>query len=296
MGARNWWRGGAAVVLGAWLLAGCATLRPQPGPPPAAAEQPALPGRYQLRVGPRFVFLTDFELKRDLPLLKELEGLEDQVTRTLRLPPSEQLVKVYIFADRHHYERYMDAHFKNLPARRAFFMARADERFGDELMVFAFWGPRLQEDLRHELTHALLHSVLKGVPMWLDEGLAEYFEVPPHWQGVNHRHLAALRSTQPGVPWTPDLARLERLTLVKDMTPADYREAWAWVHFLLHSTPQARSVLLAYLHDLQAAKAPGPFEPRLAAVIPSPETALRQHIAKLEASRNLGTLADPLPP
>ena len=52
-------------------------------------------------------------------------------------------------------------------------------------MVYTYWGNRIQQDLRHELTHAILHSVLKDVPLWLDEGLAEYFEVPHGWKGVN---------------------------------------------------------------------------------------------------------------
>ncbi|GIT30210.1 MAG: hypothetical protein Ct9H300mP1_22560 [Planctomycetaceae bacterium] len=42
------------------------------------------------------------------------------------------------------------------------------------------------EDLRHEFTHGVLHSSLKRVPLWLDEGLAEYFEVVgPKPGGVN---------------------------------------------------------------------------------------------------------------
>ena len=40
-------------------------------------------------------------------------------------------------------------------------------------------GDHLRTDLRHELTHALLHGVLKDVPLWLDEGLAGFFELPP---------------------------------------------------------------------------------------------------------------------
>jgi hypothetical protein len=185
----------------------------------------------------------------------------------------------------------MHAHFKNLPERRAFFMARTDERRGEELLVYTYWGDRIQEDMRHELTHALLHSVLKHVPMWLDEGLAEYFEVAGNGHGLNYRHLSALRS-QPGIPWTPNLSRLERLTLVKEMSPADYRESWAWVHLMLQSTPQARSVLLNYLQQLRQAHDPGPLEPYLTAALANPETALKQHIAQLESNtRSLGHLA-----
>jgi hypothetical protein len=262
------------------LLTGCGSLRPDVAP--AGGFSPALPSKKEIRVA-QYVFLSDVDLPRNHPLFKDLEGLQEQVAKELRLPPSNTLVYVYLFANRQQYEEYMHVHFKNLPARRAFFMARLDERRGDELMVYTYWGDRIQEDLRHELTHALLHSVLKNVPMWLDEGLAEYFEVPASWNGLNYRHLRALRS-EPGIPWTPNLSRLEKITLVKDMTPADYREAWAWVHLMLRGQPQGKQVLLNYLQQLRASKEAGPMEPQLAGVFPSPEAALKQHVAALESS------------
>jgi hypothetical protein len=299
MRAKAWLNGLWRVTIGL-LVGGCASMQPPPGPVhPAQSrgqdqELPGLPSKRQVRAG-QYLFIADFDIRRDHPLLKELEGLQEQVCRELQLPSSGQLVHVYLFGDRPRYERYMQAHFKNLPPRRAFFMARSNERradeLGDELVVYTYWGDRIQEDLRHELTHAVLHGVLKNVPMWLDEGIAEYFEVPPEWHGVNYRHLAALRS-QPGVPWTPDLARLEKLTLVKDMSPADYRESWAWVHLMLRTTPQAKSVLTSYLQQLQATKDPGPLHARLATVFASPETSLREHVAKLEnKTRSLPTVA-----
>ena len=41
-----------------------------------------------------------------------------------------------------------------------------------------------------------------------------------------------------------DLDRLERLEEVHQMSPAEYRESWAWVHLMLRSTPQANKALL----------------------------------------------------
>jgi hypothetical protein len=258
------------------LLGGCASLQQ-----PAATPLPPLPSKKQMKVA-HYLFVADVDLPRDQPLLKELEGLQEQVCKELQLPLSNTIIYVYLFADRPQYEQYMQAHFKNLPSRRAFFVARSDERRGDELMVYTYWGDRIGEDLRHELTHAHLHSVLKHVPMWLDEGLAEYFEVPPSWNGLNYRHLSAMRS-QPGVPWNPNLNRLERLTQVREMTPTDYREAWAWVHFMLRGNPQAKTILLGYLQQLRSTKDPGPLEPLLTSAFPSPEAAVKTHVTRLEA-------------
>jgi hypothetical protein len=99
---------------------------------------------------------------------------------------------------------------------------------------------------------------------------------------LNYRHLSGLRPT-PGIPWSPNLGRLEKLTLVKEMSPADYREAWAWVHYMLRGSPEAKTVLLNYVQQLRHTRDPGPFEPHLALAIRDPEEALRQHIAKLES-------------
>lgn len=283
--SKRWRCGRFSVPLGLLALAGCTSFF-QPPPPLVTADQPALPGKKQIRIG-QFIILTDADLNREHPLLKSLEGLQEQVCRELRLPPASSPVYIFLFADRQKYDQYMHACFKNLPARRAFFMARTDERRGDELVVYTYWGDRVQEDLRHELTHATLHSVLKDVPMWLDEGLAEYFEVPPEWQGINYRHLAGLR-TEPGVPWLPSLTRLEQLTQVKEMSPADYRESWAWVHLILHHSPETRAALFQYLQQLRTTKNPGSLESQLAAVVPNLDAALRDHVTKLEtATRNM---------
>jgi hypothetical protein len=239
------------------------------------------PGKYSLRVAP-YVFLSDFELKPEHPLFKELAGLRDQVYKELRLPSAETPVYVYLFEDVPSYEKYMKARYPKLPKRRAFFVAQPHAiGGGEDLLIFTSWGDRIQQDLRHELTHALLHSVIKTVPLWLDEGLAEYFELPPDRQGVNEAHLAHIRWPQ-GEGFHPDLARLERLEQVEDMKPAEYREAWAWVHLMLRGKVAARPVLLAYLQQLRQNANPPPLRPRLATVLPGPEETLGRYVRRLD--------------
>jgi hypothetical protein len=229
----------------------------------------------------QFVFLADFELKQDLPLFQELTELREQVHQELSLPSSNTVIQVYLFEDREHYERFMHAKYPDLPKRRAFFVAQPRAVGGTEdLLVYTFWGDRLRQDLRHELTHALLHSVLKDVPLWLDEGLAEYFENPPESQGVNRQHAEQLRQG-PGAPLKADLAHLEQLTEVRQMTPAEYRESWAWVHLMLRDKAEAKEVLIQYLQQLRAHPSPGLVRPRLMAVFPDPEASLQRHLAEL---------------
>lgn len=239
---------------------------------------PGAPSKHAIRVS-QFIFLSDLELKKDHEVFKDLEQLREQVYRELRLPPSNKEIFVYLFEDRASYEKFMKAKHPELPMRRAFFVAQPRRLGGiEDLNVYTYWGDRLHQDLRHELTHAILHGVLKHVPIWLDEGLAEYFEVPANLQGINPNHLDSLR--QPGTRY--DLDRLEKLQEVHEMAPAEYRESWAWVHLMLRSTPQAKQALLSYLQELRTNPKPGPLRPRLATAFLSLETAVQGHIGELD--------------
>jgi hypothetical protein len=268
-----------------FLSTGCHTLRltSVTENPPAPAKSQAAPTKYQMRLS-QYVFYSDFELDRRLPLFGELARLRDQVYKELELPAANTVVHVYLFKDQVSYERFMKVRYPKLPNRRAFFVAQPRGVRGvEDLLVYTYWGSRIQEDLRHELTHALLHSVMRDVPLWLDEGLAEYYEVPPGWKGVNYQHLDRLRRNG-GAAFGPDLERLERLDQVAQMAPAEYREAWAWVHFMLHSSPATRKVLVGYLKDLRTSATPGNLRPRLADVVASLDRTLEKHLAQLDES------------
>lgn len=271
------------VLLLIAALAGCNALRTNSAtsktslPAPATEVAPAWPVKNSLRVS-QYVFFADFDLKKDDPLFAELSELREQVVRDLQLPPTNSVIQVYLFDDRDHYERFMRVRYPDLPKRRAFFVAQPKTVGGtEELLVFTFWGDRVKQDLRHELTHALLHSGLKDVPLWLDEGLAEFFELPPENNGLNFKHLEELRRG----PFNPDMPRLEQLTQVHQMSPSEYRESWAWVHLMLRGSPAARQVLLQYLQQLRTTPNPGSLNARLLAVEPRLNEALTNHIKQL---------------
>jgi hypothetical protein len=278
------------------VLVGCETVRPDSphdaahaaaagsargaepsGPPAAQSATHAPPGKHATRRG-YYVFYHDFELDPADPLFAELEALPDQVFGELRLPPGNTVVQVFLFDTQDRYERYMRARYRDLPNRRAYMIA--EPRLGggpDELKVFTWMGDHLRTDLRHELTHALLRAVLKEVPLWLDEGLAGFFELPPDHDGVNANHLEILRRG----PFQPDLTRLERLDKVRQMEKPEYREAWAWVHLMLRGSPEAGSVLRDYLQALRTSPNPGPLLPRLKEVLADPDHELAEHLARL---------------
>jgi hypothetical protein len=287
----------ALVVAGAGLPAGCAMLgldrRPEPiarstqaadpAPPPPATT---LPGKHATRRG-CYVFYHDFDLDPNDPIFAALEALPDQVYGELKLPPTNTIIQVFLFDTQERYERYMftpkTGRYRHLPSRRAYFIT--EPRIGgggaDELKVFTWMGDHLRTDLRHELTHALLNAVLKSVPLWLDEGLAGYFELPPGYDGVNPQHLDVLQRG----PFQPDLTRLEKFDQVRQMEKPEYREAWAWVYFMLHGDPAARRVLLDYLQMLRTNSNPAPLLPRLREVLPDPDQTLAAYLQKVELPR-----------
>jgi hypothetical protein len=282
---RNPSRDGLLLLLSAvWGLCGCQMLHltTMPAVPSPARETPTdLPGKTQLRVS-QYVFHADFEIKPSLPLFQDLSRLREQVYKELQLPSSTNLVQVYLFENEQRYQHFMHSNYPELPRRRAFFVAQPHGLGGGEdLLVYTWWGENITQDLRHELTHALLHSVLKDVPLWLDEGLAEFFELPPANAGVNYKHLEHLRQAN----FHPDLARLEQLTEVQQMNPEEYREAWAWVHLMLRTGPAARQVLLAYLAELRTTSRPGPLRPRLFVALPGAEAILTRHLAEIDHGR-----------
>ena len=268
-------------------LLGCnalSILRQDPLPVKVEPEQeaaPNTPGKYSLRVAP-CIFFTDFELKRDDPIFAELASLPEQVYRELHLTPRDAVVQVYLFEDEKKYHAYMRKKDPNLPERRAYFVE--ERRYmgtQNELKVYTFWGDRVQQDLRHEVTHGLLHAVLRKVPIWLDEGLAEYFELPTRSNGLNSKHVGTLRRDL-GRGMQLNLARLESLQEVSEMRQPEYRESWAWVYMMMHGKPTVKAVFLDYIKSLRSTDVPPPLAPKLAAVLPSPEDALTRELASLD--------------
>lgn len=274
------------MVVAAAVLAGIAGCRTSGV---AGNQIIARPTKYAI-VADQFTVLTDFKLPKDDPLIAELHQVRRQVADTLRLPTDGMEVMVYIFSSELEYRQYFDAAFPGHPPRRAYFVGTSRE-----LAVYTYRGERLREDLRHEFTHGLLHAALKNVPLWLDEGLAEYFEVAGDRPGGLNSDYAQRLTAARQNGWLPDMQRLESLEQVHHMQSIDYQESWAWVHFLLHSTPENRELLLSYLGDLRNDSPPAPLSDRLRRAFPNANGGLLEHIASL-ANGELQLTHHPSPP
>ncbi len=191
-----------------------------------------------------FVCRADFSLADYQGLLGELTRLQTDLTRELGIPAAGEPIEVYLFHDQATYARYLQRYLPGVPYRRALYVkGRGPGR------VFAYRGDQFEIDLRHECTHALLHAGLPEVPLWLDEGLAVYFQLPAKQRAYDNPHLDALRrDTRRGA--VPSLEALEKASGLADMGLAEYRGSWAWVHFMLHGPTAAHDELKAYLAAL----------------------------------------------
>lgn len=218
-----------------------------------------------------FHCLAEFPLAPWAATFEELARLQLQLQRTLGLPPDAPPTDVYLLADEKNHQRCLESRYPGLPYRRALYVKHSGRG-----AVYAYCHEQLAVDLRHECTHALLHGAADTPPLWLDEGIAEYFEMPEAERPSGHPHLAALRwHLRLGVHRS--LKSLESVTDLANMGSIEYRFAWAWVHFMLHGPRAAHRSLVEYLASLRGVGKPFELSRRLHAAAPNLDECMVRH-------------------
>jgi hypothetical protein len=254
----------------------------------AARTEPHMPAPERKWVDDRtagaFRCHADFPLAPYENLLAEMAGVQDDLVRTLGIQAAREPVELYLFRDKTVYRSYLQSRYPEVPYRRALFVkGKGPGR------VYVFKSAELPVDVRHEGTHGLLHASLPMVPLWLDEGLAEFFEVPAHQRAYGNPHLAELKwNLRLGL--TPRLASLEQKRDLGEMSAVDYRYAWAWVHFMLYGPREAHEELVAYLRDIQQSSPPGQLSERLERRLPGVEKRLVSHFRNWKSSERVARL------
>lgn len=239
----------------------------------SAADAPSARWAYEVTIG-SFEIHADFEITPQSDLLDELDKLSGDVTQLLELPSPSAAIHIVIFGSSEEYRRYMTHYYPALPPRRALFIQQRGTG-----MLFAHKHPDLATDLRHETTHAILNQGTKPLPLWMDEGLAEYFEVPAAQRWSGQPHLLSIRS-QACTPKN-DLGQLEALDDVSKMTADHYRDAWAWVHFLLHRRSSTRKLLLEQLQVIRSNRGALPFSRIVTLAVPDWQSEIADHFQRL---------------
>ena len=235
-----------------------------------------LPEQHLLQSG-QLEIHSDFKLPESHRLVTELVAQRRDLANLLGVEPSDEPIHVFLFENPSDYRQYMLNQHPDFPARRALFV-----KTDTQLKIYASWHARVGEDLRHEVTHGYLHSAVNDIPLWLDEGLAEFFETGRGKQGSHSAHIHLLKTRLKQGKWSPDLRRLEALDEAEALTQLDYAESWLWVHFLLFNQ-KVRDDHLLQAHLIQLRKYGSAFRiaHALDSEINSVESALIDHLISL---------------
>ncbi len=118
--------------------------------------------------------LTDAGAERARHVAERLERLHEQATRTLPALATDSVRPrtVLVFAREASFDAYLPVYDGKPEEDSGFFQPGR----GRDWLVFAD-APDAELDrvALHEYTHALLRAVVPNPPLWLDEGLAQYF-------------------------------------------------------------------------------------------------------------------------
>jgi hypothetical protein len=213
--------------------------------------------------------LTDEEGRR---LVSEMDKLQEDVETLLAITASDEPIQVNLFKSSSTYRQHLAQRVPEAAGRPALFVKGADMS-----RVYVYKRRGYSTDVRHECTHAVLHNALPFVPLWLDEGFAEYFEVAGTSRASGSPYLRSIkRSILFG--WKPNLERLEAMSDLSQMGTEEYRESWAWVHYMLHGPVEVRQVLSDYLYDLQQGDTEARLSERLRLVDPQIDRRLVAHL------------------
>lgn len=222
---------------------------------------------------------SNFELSGHDSLVDELIEQQHRLAAAtgLSFSAAKLPIDVYLFEDAESFDDFTSRSNVAFASRRAFFV-KSDSM----LNVYAQWGDRVAEDLRHEVTHGYLHSVAPSLPLWIDEGLAEYFEVGPGTGGLNWAHIEFLNNALTEDQWSPSLGRMEAMHDPTKFSQVHYAEAWLWTHFLLSSDSTAalvRSQMQRYQN-----KTGVPWTAKVHHLVHDPNQRLLEHLQSFSSS------------
>lgn len=190
-----------------------------------------------------FVIRADYRVENPSTILAELSELQTELTEKLGVQPATEWIELYLFRDQHSFQDYVSRQFPGFESRRALFIQGRGPA-----MVLAYRGENLGTDVRHETTHALLRAHTARLPLWLDEGLAEYFELSPEQRRSDAQHDPKLQAAMRKPEW-PRLTKLERETDVKRFDQRDYVAARTWARYLIDGPSDVQIQLRAFLAE-----------------------------------------------
>ncbi|MBT6157227.1 MAG: hypothetical protein HOL01_04370 [Planctomycetaceae bacterium] len=201
---------------------------------------------FQVTHAGRFQFVADYRFTQSKQAGIELESMAQKLWSELMIPDKRTPVRVYLFSTQKAFSRYVRQHIPTLTQadtnRTAMFLLRNGTPY-----IFAVATSELMLNLRHEFVHVLLNTSHENLPIWLDEGIAEFYETKDGRQ----QEFSQLLSRQNRLFWKPSIGRLERLKTMSQLGIVEYAEGWSWVNLLMQGSTSSRQVIPRYLADLR---------------------------------------------
>ncbi len=185
-------------------------------------------------------------------VLSQFHDVAKELEEQIGVKSNGKPVQIVLFRTHQNYLNYLVRGIPQARHRKAIYYRNADVS-----QIYAYQNRTLTTDLRHEITHALLHQYLPFIPLWLDEGLAEYMEESGDIRGKSSRAASVQWKARMGA--TPSLRSLESIPSAEKMDADAYRDSWAWTCMLLNDSPESLELLRQYLAQIHKGEAPGPF-------------------------------------
>ena len=176
----------------------------------------------------------------------------------------------------------------------------------DEVSFIAVARSRYQDSsaiVYHEYTHLLLRSAIRDVPVWLNEGLAEYFSTfALRGNGREaqvgrpiERHLEVLQEAFIPLAQLLNVDRSSDLYNEGTRRSIFYAEAWAFTHYLLLGRPDGAAIVDRYLAVHATGKHPDEALVEAAgAPLAELEAGLRRYVGRMLFNAATYTLPDPV--
>ncbi|HYM59272.1 MAG TPA: hypothetical protein VEZ11_00115 [Thermoanaerobaculia bacterium] len=190
--------------------------------------------------------------------MREAVGKVTQLKVRATLP-----TRVYIFASEASFAPYRNlvTQRKNAAINGAFL----SNRDGNTILIQSDATGGVDRIVFHELTHYFVRNTTTGIPLWFNEGIAEYYSTFSTSGSGSGAEIRLGRPIVEHVLWLRQhpLIPLRELFAMDEKSPAYsewsrqgvfYAESWALVHYLMLS-PERHGQLAAFL-DLRAAHRP----------------------------------------
>ncbi len=219
----------------------------------------------------RFRFLGDRPLGEAKQWAEHLEELAGRMARELELARADAPIAVMVLGNQQILDRYLERYYPEVGGRRSLFL-----RHQDRSQVFVCRHPGLVEDLRHEVCHALLHLSVPNLPVWIDEGIAEYYEVPDDSEALHPVHGSRI-AWLVRLGHAPSLKAMEQDSFDPGSSTGSYGDAWGWIHFLMTHSEVSRRVLVDHLAAMHAGDDRSTLHQRLERSLGNPRLAFLRH-------------------